>query len=148
MAKKKILLVGESWVSASVHYKGFDQFFSASSHSGADPLIAALASSPFELIHMKSEDAVQSFPFDQAGLDPYAAVILSDIGSNSLLLPEQVWLRGETVPNRLKLIRDWTAKGRGLVMVGGYLSFQGIDGRARWRPNGGRRGLARGMSPL
>src|ERR1700722_7507749 len=79
MAKKKILLVGESWVSASVHYKGFDQFFSASSHSGADPLIAALASSPFELIHMKSEDAVQSFPFDQAGLDPYAAVILADI---------------------------------------------------------------------
>ena len=133
MAKKKILLVGESWVSASVHYKGFDQFFSASSHSGADPLIAALASSPFELIHMKSEDAVQSFPFDQAGLDPYAAIILSDIGSNSLLLPAQVWLRGETVPNRLKLIRDWTAKGRGLVMVGGYLSFQGIDGRARWR---------------
>ena len=82
---------------------------------------------------MKSEDAVQSFPFDQAGLDPYAAIILSDIGSNSLLLPAQVWLRGETVPNRLKLIRDWTAKGRGLVMVGGYLSFRGIHGRARWR---------------
>jgi uncharacterized membrane protein len=36
------------------------------------------------------------------------------------------------VPNRLKLLRDWTAKGGGIVMVGGYLSFQGIDGRARW----------------
>jgi uncharacterized membrane protein len=133
MAKKKVLLVGESWVSASVHYKGFDQFSSASSHSGAQPLTAALATSSFELVHMRSQDAVQSFPFDEAGLDPFAAIILSDIGSNSFLLPEQVWLRGETVPNRLKLIRDWTAKGRGLVMVGGYLSFQGIDGRARWR---------------
>jgi uncharacterized membrane protein len=147
MAKKKILLVGESWVSASVHYKGFDQFFSASSHSGADPLIAALASSPFELIHMKSEDAVQSFPFDQAGLDPYAAVILSDIGSNSLLLPEQVWLRGETVPNRLKLIRDcgkgsWPGDGRRLSQLPRNRRARAVA------PNGGRRGLARGMSPL
>jgi uncharacterized membrane protein len=44
-----------------------------------------------------------------------------------------VWLHGKTVPNRLKLIRDWTASGGGLLMIGGYFSFQGIDGRARWR---------------
>jgi uncharacterized membrane protein len=133
MTRKKVLLVGESWISASVHYKGFDQFATASSHSGIEPLAAALAESPFELVHMPSDRAVHSFPFTEHGLTEFSAVILSDIGANSLLLPEQVWLRGETVPNRLKLLRDWTRKGRGLVMVGGYLSFQGIDGRARWR---------------
>jgi uncharacterized membrane protein len=60
-------------------------------------------------------------------------VILSDIGSNTLLLPQAVWLHGRPAPNRLKLLRDWTAAGGGLVMAGGYFSFQGIDGRARWR---------------
>ena len=67
------------------------------------------------------------------GLDAYDAIILSDIGSNSLLLPPAVWLQSKTVPNRLKLIRAWVEKGGGLLMVGGYFSFQGIDGRARWR---------------
>ena len=33
----------------------------------------------------------------------------------------------------MKLIRDWVAEGGGLLMCGGYFSFQGIDGRARWR---------------
>jgi peptide/nickel transport system substrate-binding protein len=41
-------------------------------------------------------------------------------------------MRGKPVPNRLKLLRDWTANGGGLAMIGGYFSFQGIDGRARW----------------
>lgn len=45
----------------------------------------------------------------------------------------QVWLQSQTAPNRLKVIRDYVAGGGGLVMAGGYLSFQGIDGRARWR---------------
>ena len=41
-------------------------------------------------------------------------------------------MHGRPMPNRLRLLRDWTAAGGGLVMVGGYFSFQGIDGRARW----------------
>jgi uncharacterized membrane protein len=133
MAKKKVLLAGESWVSAATHYKGFDQFGSVTFHLGAEPLVKALAGTDYELVYMPSHEAVEAFPFTFEGLDAYSAVILSDIGANSLLLSQDVWLHGKTVPNRLKLIRDWTAKGGGLVMIGGYLSFQGIDGRARWR---------------
>ncbi|TGT32087.1 cytoplasmic protein, partial [Mesorhizobium sp. M4B.F.Ca.ET.169.01.1.1] len=66
------------------------------------------------------------------GLSQYKAIMLSDIGANSLLLHPGVWLHGKTVPNRLKLLRDWTRGGGGLVMIGGYFSFQGIDGKARW----------------
>ncbi|MBV9634770.1 MAG: cytoplasmic protein [Methylobacteriaceae bacterium] len=132
MPRTKILLAGESWVSAATHYKGFDQFGSVTFHLGAEPLVAALADSEFELVYMPAHEAVQAFPFTLEGLDEYGAVILSDIGSNSLLLPQEVWLHGRTMPNRLRLMRDWTHKGGGLVMVGGYFSFQGIDGRARW----------------
>ncbi len=130
---KKVLLVGESWVSAATHYKGFDHFGSVTFHLGAEPLVAALRGSAFELTYMPSHIAAEQFPFELGALSEYAAVILSDIGANTLLLPQAVWLHGRTAPNRLKLLRDWTHAGGGLVMVGGYLSFQGIDGRARWR---------------
>ena len=38
MAKKKILLVGESWVSTANHVKGWDTFSSITYHLGAEPL--------------------------------------------------------------------------------------------------------------
>lgn len=131
--RTKVLLVGESWVSAATHYKGFDQFGSVTFHLGAEPLVAALRDSAFALTTMPSHEAAEGFPFTREELDECRAVILSDIGAHTPLLPQAVWLHGRTVPNRLKLIRDWTEAGGGLVMVGGYLSFQGIDGRARWR---------------
>lgn len=133
MSKRlEILLVGESWVSAATHYKGFDHFGSVTFHLGAEPLVAALRDSRFALTYMPAHEAAEGFPFTIDGLRRYRALILSDIGANTLLLPQAVWLRGETVPNRLRLIRDFVAAGGGLVMAGGYFSFQGIDGRARW----------------
>jgi uncharacterized membrane protein len=131
--KKKILLAGETWMSSANHYKGFDQFGSVTFHSGAGPLIEAMQGSEFEIVQMPAHEAVERFPFSVEELSAYAAVMLSDIGSNSLLLHPEVWLKGETRPNRLKVIRDFAKGGGGLVMIGGYLTFQGIDGRARWR---------------
>lgn len=129
----RVLLVGESWVSSATHYKGFDQFGSVTFHLGAEPLVAALQGSEFDVTYMTAHDTVEKFPFSLDELSAYQAIILSDIGANSLLLPPAVWLHGKPVPNRLKIIRDWTAAGGGLVMAGGYFSFQGIDGKARWR---------------
>lgn len=131
---KKILLVGESWTSMAQHYKGFDLFNSTTFHLGAEPFVKALEEGGgFAVTYMKAHEVAEGFPFDRAGLDKFDAVILSDIGANTFLLPPQVWLQGKPMPNRLKLIRDWTADGGALWMVGGYLTFQGIDGRARWR---------------
>jgi uncharacterized membrane protein len=131
--KTKVLLAGESWVSAATHYKGFDQFGSVTFHLGADPLVRALKDSPFELTYMPAHEAAEGFPFTAEALAEYRAIILSDLGANTLLLPPAVWMQGKPTPNRLKLIRDWTQAGGGLMMIGGYFSFQGIDGRARWR---------------
>jgi uncharacterized membrane protein len=133
MKKTKVLLVGESWISSAIHYKGFDQFGSVALHLGGEPLVNALKDSAFELTYMPAHDAAEKFPFTAEGLAEYGAIILSDVGANTLLLPLAVWSQGKPMPNRLKLIRDWTLRGGGLMMIGGYLSFQGIDGRARWR---------------
>ena len=133
MERIKVLLAGESWISAATHYKGFDSFGTATYHKGAEPLVRALADTPFELTYMPVHEAAEGFPFTLAELREYKAIILSDIGANTLLLPPAVLLHSKPMPNRLKLIRDWTAAGGGLVMIGGYMTFQGIDGRGRWR---------------
>ncbi len=131
--KKRVLLAGESWVTTATHIKGFDQFNSATYHLGADRLVAALADSSFALTYMPSHQAATDFPTALADLQQYGAVLLSDIGANTLLLHPDVWLHGKTVPNRLKLIRDYVRGGGGLAMIGGYFSFQGINGGARYR---------------
>jgi len=129
---RKILLAGESWVSAAYHFKGFDQFSSVTFHLGAEPLVAALKGSEFELRYMPAHEAQQDFPLTLEGLYAYDAVILSDIGANTLLLHPDTWIRSKPTPNRLKLLKSYVSGGGGLMMVGGYLSFQGINGSARF----------------
>ena len=72
------------------------------------------------------------FPSTLKALSQYDVVVLSDIGSNSLLLHPDTFIRGARTANRLKLIAEWVDNGGGFLMVGGYLSFQGIDGAARY----------------
>ena len=129
----RVLLVGESWTTSETHYKGFDQFGSVRFHTGATPLLEAMKDSDFRIDYMTAHDAAEGFPFAMEGLAPYDIIILSDIGANTFLLPPDVWLRSKTVPNRLRLLKEWVAQGGNLLMIGGYFSFQGIDGRARWR---------------
>jgi uncharacterized membrane protein len=130
--KKNVLLAGESWSTSAIHTKGFDQFNSTTFHLGAEPLVKALADSEFALRYMPSHEAQTQFPLTLEELQRYDAVILSDIGANTLLLHPDVWLSGKTVPNRLKLLREYVEMGGGLFMIGGYLSFQGINGAARY----------------
>lgn len=129
---KKVLLVGESWVSSATHYKGFDQFGSVTFHTGNRRFMEGLKGSAYDVTHMPAHEAASAFPTTIEGLDEYDVIILSDIGANTLLLHPDVWLRGERMPNRIKLLAEWTKQGGGLIMIGGYLSFQGIDGKARW----------------
>lgn len=132
-ARKKVLLAGESWVTNATHYKGWDQFGSVTFHRGADDFLEALKRSPFDVHYMPSHEAAEQFPMTAAALEEYSVVILSDIGANTLLLHPDVWLHGKPVANRLKLIRDYVLAGGNLIMVGGYYSFQGINGGARYR---------------
>ncbi|MBB5751592.1 glutamine amidotransferase [Prosthecomicrobium pneumaticum] len=129
--RKKVLLLGESWMTSATHYKGFDQFGSVTFHLGGEPFVAALKAR-YDVTYMPSHVAATELPFDLDGLGAWDVIVISDIGANTLLLHPDVWLTGKPRPNRLKLLREWARNGGGLVMFGGYLTFQGIDGRGRW----------------
>jgi uncharacterized membrane protein len=132
MSRKKVLLAGESWVSTGTHIKGFDQFSTVTHHTGADELLAALKDGPFDVTFMPAHEAQRHFPQTIEGLSAYDAVILSDLGSNTLLLHPDTWIHSKPTPNRLRLLRDYVHGGGGLLMFGGYYSFQGINGGARY----------------
>src|SRR5215213_1424822 len=127
MAKVRVLLAGESWMSAGVHLKGFDHFNTADFQIGITALQTSLAGSEIDLLHMPGHLVPSEFPMSLDALSSFHVIALSDIGANSLLLHPDTFVRGRRTANRLALIAEWVQKGGGLVMIGGYLSFQGIN---------------------
>lgn len=123
----RVLLAGESWSVTSIHTKGFDSFTTVEYAEGADALLAALRSAAHDVRFMPNHEAALAFPETVDALSDYDVVLLSDIGANTLLVPPATFTRGATRPNRLAALRDWTLAGGGLGMIGGYMTFQGID---------------------
>lgn len=135
----RVLVVGESWIKHTVHMKGFDHFQNTEYEEGAGVFLDSLASSGFDVTYMRAHEVSGKFPTTPEQLEQYDVVVVSDIGANSFLLTDETFLRSQLTVNRLQLLADYVELGGGLVMVGGYLSFSGIDGRARY----GRSPLAR-----
>lgn len=129
---KKILLAGESWHSYTVHVKGFDAFYTSVYEEGADRLIRALKDSGYEVTYMPNHVAALRFPFTVEELSEYDCVILSDIGSNTLLLHPDTFAKSERRPNRCQVISDYVKAGGALLMVGGYMAFSGIEAKAKF----------------
>ena len=132
MADIRVLLAGESWVSNTTHFKGWDFFSSTEYAVGTEYLEKALAVPGFRFEHMPSHIAAEKFPQTLEGLASYDVILLSDIGANTLLLHPDTWLNGKSTPNRLKLLKAWVEQGGGLGMCGGYLTFSGIYGSGKY----------------
>jgi uncharacterized membrane protein len=129
---KKALLLGESWTTHMIHQKGFDTFTTTEYVEGGAEFSAALETGGWEVTHLPAHTIETSFPTDAAGLAAYDLVVISDVGANTFLLTRQVFNRSVSEPNRLELLRRYVLEGGALMMVGGYLSFSGIDAKARY----------------
>lgn len=128
----RVLFAGESWISAVTDYKGYDAFPHAQLHIGCERLLEALRSAGQDVAHLPSHRVATDFPETLEMLSAYDVVILSDVGANTLLLPPVVFETGLRFPNRLKLLAEWVTAGGGLMMAGGYLSFQGFGAKANY----------------
>jgi len=133
MPQIKVLLAGESWTSHTIHVKGFDSFTTSEYAEGASWLIEGLEANDVEVTFLRNHDAARDFPSTLDALKAYDVVLLSDIGSNTLLLSPDTFVRSQVQPNRCDLLREYVLQGGGLGMIGGYLSFSGVDGKARFQ---------------
>lgn len=127
-----ILIAGESASVTSLFLKGIRAYAMGSYEEGQTPLVDALESGGNKVTYIRNHFATQEFPSSIEALENFQVVILSDIGADTLLLHPDTLHKSKIMPNRLKLIAEFVEKGGGLLMVGGYMSFGGLDGLARY----------------
>ena len=65
-------------------------------------------------------------------LSQYDLVILSDVGANTLMMTQPSFRSSLPAPDRCKAIRSYVEKGGSFIMIGGFMSFTGIEGKARY----------------
>jgi uncharacterized membrane protein len=129
--KKRILLAGETFAISQSVSIGYDTLRSNAYANGAQHFLAAMRGSEYEMEQLQSERCEAEFPRHVQELSKYSGIILSDIGALSLLYSAET-RAGNPAPNRLVLLHDWVKQGGGLMMAGGYNSFQGMMGTARY----------------
>jgi len=129
VARGKCLFVGESWIIETKHIKGVDAFMQFGYGEGVEWVRRALEESDIEVIHMPAHLAIKQFPTELSKLQEYDVIIFSDIGANTFLLHPDVTTTSTPTPNRLALVEKYVALGGAFVMIGGYLTFQGIDAK-------------------
>lgn len=128
----RILLAGESWIRSTIDHKGFDPFPHTAYQIGCEKLVKDLTRLGDQVFHLPGHLVPTEFPRTREELTEFDAVILSDIGSDSLLLSPRVFEAGLPDVNRLELLSEWVKSGGSLMMAGGYLSFQGYQGKANY----------------
>lgn len=130
----KVLYAGDSAIMAVLGLEGaeiyplVDQIWDAGTH-----LQQALEDSGVEVTRMPSHVAYSDFPETADDLAGYDAVILSDIGHDTLVTyPGERRMQVPMGPNRLKEIVGYVESGGGLIYCGGYFTYQGHYGKGRW----------------
>lgn len=129
---KKILLIGESWFTYSVHQKGFDTFYTTEYVEGADNFIRVMEEQGYSIDYIPAHEIEKKVPDTSKEFKKYNVVIISDVGANTFLLGRKTFNQSKVVPNKLQAMAKYVEEGGALLMVGGYMSFTGIDAKARY----------------
>jgi uncharacterized membrane protein len=129
----KVLLAGESWMTHGTHVKGFSSYTTGEYTEGHQPLRDALVGAGVDFHHVPNHLATEVFPRTAEELRAFDVVILSDCPADTLLLHGDTFVGGKRTPNRLEAIVEYVASGGGFLMVGGYMSFGGLESKANYR---------------
>jgi uncharacterized membrane protein len=127
----RVLLAGESWFSYTVHQKGFDTFTTSEYTEGAGEFLGALRGAGHDVTYVPAHEVHTRLDGEDA-FDAFDVIVISDVGGNTFQLAPQTFNRSEPSPDKAELVRRRVEAGAGLLMVGGYLTFTGIDAKARW----------------
>jgi uncharacterized membrane protein len=131
MDKFKVLFCGESWFFTTVETKGFDQF-TIGGYETEIERVRSYMKDFAELDHIPAHLVPTEFPDTAEALAKYDVVVISDVGSNTFLLHPDTFFRSKTTANKLQAIADYVAAGGAFAMIGGYMTFQGIEGKGKW----------------
>jgi uncharacterized membrane protein len=130
--RMNVLVVGRAQTVVYTEIQGLSIVPAAKEWNGAKELIQGLTASGHGVTHLSGTLAPEEFPEDLDSLRRYDVLLLGDIASDTLLLHPEVVYECRPHPNRIQLIQEYVDDGGGFIMTGGWLTFQGIDGKGRW----------------
>jgi uncharacterized membrane protein len=131
----KVLYVGDSEIVLNRYLVGADVIEQAHYNDNGRYFREAMAKEPsVEVRHLPPHLVPMEFPKSLAELADYQVAIFSDVGYNSMifypgLTPPYEYPLG---PDRVGMVKKFVEEGGGFIMVGGYLSFAGLNGIARY----------------
>lgn len=135
MKKIRVLYVGDTQVNVQTSIKGIDSWtFTYYSDSARYLRTALNEAGDIECVHIPSMNCIADMPSTLEDFRQYDAVILSDLGYNNVNLQP-----GNTHPMRIPMgsdrvsaLYEYVVQGGGFAMIGGWLSFSGIQGKGMW----------------
>jgi uncharacterized membrane protein len=132
MTKRRVLLAGETWSVVRIHTKGFDVVELGSFEDFSVHFKEPMKQFPeIEITHIPNHLVVSTFPTTVAELASYDTVILSDCGRNTLTMYPNMF-QVPMGPDRVSVIADYVRQGGSLIMVGGWVCFQGFQGKGNY----------------
>ena len=131
---KKILFIGESWMVHVQETKGFDVFTYDYYETATKYIEQALTLNKDNcFVHLPSHLVEEGFPKTASELAEYEVIMISDCGANTFNLPMNTFMHLNKSENKLKMLKDYVENGGALVMIGGYLTFQGIEAKGAYK---------------
>jgi len=126
----KVLYAGDEVILVTTYVKGMNAWTDGVLHSEAAHMLEALRADPqLDVDYIPTSKAQRDFPSD---FSAYDVVIYSDIGTDTIIMYEDRFLNCPMGKSRLSALKDFVKKGGGLAGIGGWLSFGGMYGQAKW----------------
>lgn len=129
----KILFVGETWTFHTTEFKGYDNFSIAGFDDASKFIEKALTGEDLIFEHMTAQEVLTKFPTTLEDIKKYDVILVSDVGSNSFLLHPDTFFKAQRTVNRLDLICKFVEEGGAFGMIGGYMTFMGIQGKGAYK---------------
>jgi len=128
-----ILFVGESCMAHHVEYKGYDSFAGTSYNEFGMIMRGLFEGLGHTFEHIPCHLVSRAFPRELKALQAYDLVLFSDVGANTFLLLPDMVKSGVRTPNLLRLVKEYVEAGGGFGMIGGYMTFQGFEAKAKYK---------------
>ena len=128
----KVLYCGDTQINMTTHSKGIDTWTFTYFSDTAKFLRDAIAETDdIECTHIPNEKVIAECPASLEEFKRYDVVILSDCGYNNIVMQpgNTKPYRIPMGPNRPKALNEFVKQGGGLIMVGGWLSYSGLQGK-------------------
>ncbi|MDK2952169.1 MAG: hypothetical protein PWQ77_1834 [Kosmotogales bacterium] len=128
----KVFYCGDQVMLITTYVKGMNSWTDGVVHDESFHLKKVLDDdSEIDLTYLPTSECQRNFP-DPEEIKKYDVVLFSDVGTDTIIMYEDRFNNCPMGKDRLTGLKKWVENGGGLCGVGGWLSFGGMFGMAKW----------------